>query len=70
MTRTDGTTQTVGHANNPSSSRVTTTWNGLSQRTTYTFTVKCKIQGEDCQGDPVSFFASTTGRSTLSMLII
>ena len=64
MTRTGGgVKQTVSHNTNPSSDRITTTWTGLSKWTTYTFTVQCKIQGEDCQGDPLTFTATTTGRN-------
>ena len=59
MTRADGVQQVVSHSNNPSSDRITTTWDGLSAGTTYTFTVQCKIQGEDCQGDPLTFTATT-----------
>ena len=62
MTRTDGgVAQTVSHGDNPGSNRVTTTWTGLKKWTTYTFTVQCKIQGEDCQGNALTFTASTTG---------
>ena len=61
MTRTDGgITQTVSHDANPNSNRTTTTWDGLSPRTTYTFKVKCKIQGEDCQGNSLTFTATTS----------
>ena len=59
VTRTDGVQQVVNHSNNQSSSRITTTWDGLSSCRAYKFTVKCKIQGEDCQGDPLSFYATT-----------
>ena len=52
--------QTVSHDTNPNSNRITTTWSGLSPGVVYTFTVQCKIQGEDCQGDPSKFTASTT----------
>ena len=62
MTRTDGVQQTISHDKNPSSNRISTRWTGLSQWTTYTFTVQCKIQGEDCHGDPLTFSAKTTGR--------
>ena len=64
VTRTGGVQQTVSHSNNQSSSRISTTWDGLSLCTTYTLMVKCKIQGEDCQGDPLTFTANT---SCLSM---
>ena len=56
-----GVAQTVSHGTNPSSNRVTTTWTGLIQWTTYTFTVQCKIQGEACQGNALTFSATTTG---------
>ena len=59
VTRNDDVQQVVSHETNPSSNRITTIWIGLSAGTTYTFTVKCKIQGEDCQGDPLTFTAST-----------
>ena len=36
-----------------------TTWDGLASGETYTFTVTCQLQGEDCEGDPVTFTAST-----------
>ena len=63
MGRTDeGIKQTVSHNTNPSSNRITITWDGLIQWTTYTFTVQCKIQGEGCHGNPYNFSASTTGR--------
>ena len=60
VTRTDGVQQIVNHSNNPSSDRITTTWNGLSSCRAYKFTIKCKIQGEDCQGDHLTFYAVTT----------
>ena len=53
------TQQTVSHDTNPNSNRITTTWSGLNPGVTYTFTVQCKIQGEDCQGDPLTFTATT-----------
>ena len=59
------TPQTVSHDTNPDSNRVTTTWSGLSPGVTYTFTVQCKIQGVDCQGDPLTFTARTSCTSKL-----
>ena len=50
--------QTVSH-NGSSSSRISTTWSGLSPGVTYTFTVTCQLQGENCEGDPVTFTATT-----------
>ena len=60
VTKTGGVQQVVRHDNNPSSNRITITWSGLSPGVIYTFTVQCKIQGEDCQGDPLTFTASTS----------
>ena len=61
MTRADnGVKQAVGHDTNSSSNRITTKWDGLSPGATYTFTVQCKIQGEDCQGDPLRITGSTS----------
>ena len=60
VTRADGIQQTVSHNNNPSSSRISTAWDGLSSCKTYRFAVQCKIQGEDCQGDPYTFTAATS----------
>ena len=59
VTRTDGVQQVVNHNTNPSTNRITTTWNGLSPCRAYTFTVQCKIQGEDCQGESLTFYAAT-----------
>ena len=51
--------KTVNHTNDVGSSRISTTWDGLVPGETYTFTVTCQLQGEDCEGDPVTFTAST-----------
>ena len=55
----DSSPKTVNHTNGVSLSRISTTWDGLAPGETYTFTVKCTLQGEDCEGDPVIFTAST-----------
>ena len=49
----------------PSTERIKISWTGLKPGQTYTFTVKCDIQGEDCQGDPVTFTATTTSCSSM-----
>ena len=51
--------QTESHDTNPNSNRITTTLGGLNPGVTYTVTVQCKIQGVDCQGDPLEFTAAT-----------
>ena len=55
--------KTVSHPNDSSLSRISTTWSGLKRGETYTFTVTCQLQGEDCEGDPVIFTATTTSCS-------
>ena len=55
----ENTEQTVNHADYSSSRKISTTWDGLAPGETYTFTVTCQLQGEDCEGDPVTFTAST-----------
>ena len=50
--------QTISHSDS-SSSRISTTWSGLTPGVTYTFTVTCKLHGEDCEGDPVTFTVTT-----------
>ena len=50
--------QTISH-NDVSSSRILTTWSRLNPGETYTFTITCELQGEDCEGDPVTFTATT-----------
>ena len=55
----DSSPKTVYHTNDVSLSRISTTWDGLAPGETYTFTVTCQLQGEDCEGDPVTFTAST-----------
>ena len=42
------------------STRVVTTWTGLSPQQSYTFTIICKIQGEQCPGISPTFTVSTT----------
>ena len=55
---------------NSDSTRVVTTWTRLSPQQSYTFTIICKIQGEQCPGIPSTFTVSTTrncpGRCELS----
>ena len=51
-------TQIVSH-NGSSLSRISTTWSRLNPGETYTFTVTCQLQGEDCEGDPLIFTATT-----------
>ena len=51
--------QTVNHHGDSSLSRISTTWSGLKRGETYTFTVTCQLQGEDCEGGPVTFTATT-----------
>ena len=55
----DSSPKTVSHDNDINSDRITTTWDGLAPRVTYTFTVKCQLQGEDCVGDLLTFTATT-----------
>ena len=60
ITRSGGSSpKTVYHTNDVGSSRIFTTWDGLAPGVTYTFTVTCQLQGEDCEGDPITFTAST-----------
>ena len=59
VNRTDRAQQVVSHNTNPSSNRVITTWSGLSPCTAYTFTVQCRIQGEECRGESLTFYAAT-----------
>ena len=43
-----------------SSSRISTTWTGLTPGQAYTFTVICQLpMNEDCEGVPPTFTAST-----------
>ena len=60
----------MSHNANPNSNRITTTWDGLSPGVTYTFTVQCKIQGVDCQEDPLRFTATTAQCSGESMFLL
>ena len=50
--------QVINHDSD--STRVVTTWTGLSPQQSYTFTIICKIQGEQCPGTPPTFTVSTT----------
>ena len=62
----DSSSKTVSHDNDVNSDRITTTWDGLALRVTYTFTVKCTLKGEDCVGDPLIFTATTcSGKAVL-----
>ena len=49
----------------PSSERITTSWSGLRPGRTYTFTVECEVQGEECQGAPVTFTVTTASCSSM-----
>ena len=51
--------QVANHTTDPDSTRIVTTWTGLNPGETYTFTVICKIQGENCPGTPPTFTAKT-----------
>ena len=50
--------QVINHDSD--STRVVTTWTGLSPQQSYTFTIICKIQGEQCPGISPTFTVSTT----------
>ena len=52
--------QVISHITEPDSTRIVTTWTGLNPGETYTVTVVCKIQGENCPGTPPTFAANTT----------